>query len=158
MVYLMKLRKTPMPTHQLDHANLSRLVESGRINATHIVGKPGGWAIQVDINQQEHLLIAQRSGNVRLFKKFETLVIYLREMGIDHFEVDTSAFDPGLMSTYQRPDRAQALKRAHEAAAYEAWFAEQVEASLNDSSPAMEDEEAELLFAARRSELKARVR
>ncbi|KHL74006.1 hypothetical protein PpSQ1_12790, partial [Pseudomonas putida] len=69
-----------------------------------------------------------------------------------------SAFDPGLMSTYQRPDRAQALKRAHEAAAYEAWFAEQVEASLNDSSPAMEDEEAELLFAARRSELKARVR
>ncbi|KHL72384.1 hypothetical protein PpSQ1_21290, partial [Pseudomonas putida] len=77
-----------MPTHQLDHANLSRLVESGRINATHIVGQPGGWAIQVDINQQEHLLIAQRSGNVRLFKKFETLVIYLREMGIDHFEVD----------------------------------------------------------------------
>ena len=68
----MKSRITPVPTHQLDHANLSRMAESGRINATHIVGQPGGWAVQVDVNQQEHVLIAQRSGNVRLFKKFET--------------------------------------------------------------------------------------
>ncbi|MFJ4156390.1 hypothetical protein ACIPZF_16525 [Pseudomonas sp. NPDC089752] len=147
-----------MPTHQLDHANLSRMVENGRINATHIVGQPGGWAIQVDVNHQEHVLIAQRSGNVRLFKKFETLVSYLLEMGIDHFEVDTSAFDPGQMSTYQRPDRAQALKRAHEAAAYDAWFVDQVEASLEDPARPMEDEEAERLFAARRSELKAKIR
>jgi hypothetical protein len=28
---------------------------SGHINATHIVGQPGGWAIQVDINDQEHV-------------------------------------------------------------------------------------------------------
>jgi len=147
-----------MPSHQLDHANLSRMVETGRINATHIVGQPGGWAIQVDVNHQEHVLIAQRSGNVRLFKKFETLVSYLLEMGIDHFEVDASAFDPGQMSTYQRPDRAQALKRAHEAAAYEAWFVEQVESSLKDSTQPMGEEEVERLFAARRSELKAKMR
>ncbi|MFK0312075.1 hypothetical protein ACIQUF_12625 [Pseudomonas sp. NPDC090233] len=147
-----------MPTHQLDHAKLSRMAQNGRINATHIVGQPGGWAIQVDVNHQEHVLIAQRSGNVRLFKKFETLVSYLLEMGIDHFEVDTSAFDPSQMSTYQRPDRAQALKRAHEAAAYDAWFVDQVEASLEDPAQPMEDEEAERLFAARRSELKAKIR
>lgn len=147
-----------MPTQQLDHANLSRLAENGRINATHIVGQPGGWAIQVDINDQEHVLTAQRSGNVRLFKKFETLVSYLHELGIEHFEVDSSTWDPQQTSTYQRPDRAQALKRAHEAAAYEAWFAEQVDASRHDSSPALDDVEVEQFFAARRAELRARQR
>ena len=147
-----------MPTHQLDHATLGRMAESGRINATHIVGLPGGWAIQVDVNHQEHVLIAQRSGNVRLFKKFETLVSYLLDLGIDHFQVDASTFDPSQLNTYQRPDRALALKRAHEAAAYESWFAEQVEASLEDVSPVIEDDDAERQFAAYRANLKAKIR
>ncbi|MFJ4385093.1 hypothetical protein ACIP02_12180 [Pseudomonas sp. NPDC089408] len=147
-----------MPTHHLDHANLSRMADSGRINATHIVGQPGGWAVQVDINQQEHVLTAQRSGNVRLFKKLETLVAYLLELGIDHFEVDATTYDPEQTSTYQRPDRTQALKRAHEAAAYEAWFHEQVKTSLEDTTPVMDDEEAERLFAARRAALAAKTR
>ncbi|WP_373690380.1 hypothetical protein [Pseudomonas sp.] len=154
----MNARNTPMPTHHLDHANLSRMADSGRINATHIVGQPGGWAVQVEINHQEHVLTAQRSGNVRLFKKLETLVAYLLDLGIDHFEVDASTFDPGQMSTYQRPDRAQALKRAHEAAAYEAWFRDQVAESLEDTSPMMGDEEAERLFAAHRAALTANKR
>ncbi len=147
-----------MPTHHLDHANLSRMAGSGRINATHIVGQPGGWAIQVDIDHQEHVLTAQRSGNIRLFKKFETLVAYLLDLGIDHFEVDASTFDPDQMGTYQRPDRAKALKRAHEAAAYEAWFHEQIAASLEDTAPAMDDEEAERRFAAHRARLAAKIR
>ena len=154
----MKPRHTPVPILQLDHANLSRLAESRRINATHIVGQPGGWAVQVDVDDQEHVLTAQRSGNVRLFKKLETLVSYLHDLGIDHFEVDSSIWDARQTATYQRPDRAQALKRAHEAAAYDAWFSEQVEASRRDSSPALDDEEVEKYFAARRAELRAKNR
>ena len=152
----MKPRHTPVPTQHLDHANLSRLAENGRVNATHIVGQPGGWAIQVAINDQEHVLTAQRSGNVRLFKKLETLVSYLHDIGIDHFEVDSSTWDPQQTSTYERPDRAQALKRTHEAAAYNTWFTEQVEASLRDPSPSLDDAEVEQFFAARRAELRAR--
>ncbi|MEX5586953.1 antitoxin PaaA2 family protein [Pseudomonas urmiensis] len=154
----MKPRHTPVPTHQLDHAELRRMAETGRINGTHIVGQPGGWAIQVNINHDEHVLTAQRSGNTRLFKKLETLVSYLHELGIDHFQVDSSTYDPLQMSTYQRPDRASALKRAHQAAAYDAWFIEQVEASLNDPTPAMDDEQIEKEFAARRLALKGKTR
>jgi hypothetical protein len=154
----MTKRITPVPTHQLDHANLSRMAESGRIKATHIVGQPGGWAVQVDVNHQEHVLIAQRSGNVRLFKKLETLVAYLLDLGIDYFQVDASTFDASQLSTYQRPDRAQALKRAHVAAAYERWFTEQVEASLQDEAPTIEDDDAERQFAAYRANLETKVR
>ncbi len=144
-----------MPTHHVDHSNLSRMAGSGCINATHIVGQPGGWAVQVSINDQEHILTAQRSGNIRLFKKLETLVSYLQGLGIEYFKVDTSGYDPKMLKTYQRPDRAQALKLAHEAAAYEAWFSAQVEASLQDPTPVTEDDEARRLFAARRAALKA---
>ncbi|WP_256589142.1 hypothetical protein [Pseudomonas sp. BBP2017] len=112
--------------------------------------------MQVSINDQEHILTAQRSGNIRLFKKLETLVSYLQELGIEYFKVDTSGYDPGMLKTYQRPDRSQALKLAHEAAAYEAWFSAQVEASLQDPTPVTEDDEARRLFAARRAALKAR--
>ncbi len=34
--------------------------------------------------------------------------------------------------TARRPDRSEALKHAHEAAAYDAWFREQVRASIDD--------------------------
>jgi hypothetical protein len=154
----MKPRHTPVPTLQLDHAHLSRLAGNGRINATHIVSQAGGWAIQVDVDDQEHVLTAQRSGNVRLFKKLETLVSYLQALGIDHFEIDSSTWDPQQTGTYQRPDRSQALKRAHEAAAYDAWFIEQVQASRRDPSPSLDDEEVEQFFAARRAELRTQER
>ena len=111
----------------------------------------------MNIANQEHVLTAQRSGDVRLFKKLETLVSYLQDLGIDSFEVDSSAYDPRQLTTYQRPDRTQALKRAHEAAAYEAWFRDQVEASLNDTSPVVE-EEVRKLFAARRAAFKTKTR
>lgn len=148
-----------MPTQHLDHANLSRLAEKGQINATHIVGQPGGWAIQIDFNNREHVLTAQRSGNVRLFKKLETLVSYLHDLGIEHFEVDSSTWNPQQTATYQRPDRSQALKRAHEAAAaYDAWFIEQIEASRRAPAPALDDEDVEKFFAVRRAELNAKKR
>ncbi|WP_446662251.1 antitoxin PaaA2 family protein, partial [Escherichia coli] len=52
-----------------------------------------------------------------------------------------------------RPDRAEALKRAHEAAAYDAWFREQVQAAIDDPRPALSHEEAKSLFAARKKAL-----
>ncbi|UVL61417.1 hypothetical protein LOY54_26020 [Pseudomonas sp. B21-032] len=152
----MKQRHSPMPTHNMDHAKLSKMVEIGCINTTHVVAQAGGWAVQVSARDQEHILTAQRSGNVRLFKKLETLVSYLQALGIDYFKVDTSSYDPETLQTYQRPDRAQALKTAHEAAAYETWFSAQVEASLQDTTPSIEDDEARRLFAERRAALKAR--
>ncbi|MBJ7263300.1 MAG: hypothetical protein JHC61_05985 [Burkholderiaceae bacterium] len=42
----------------------------------------------------------------------------------------------------KRPDRAAALKRAHEAAAYDAWFRAQVQEALDDPSPAISNEDA----------------
>jgi hypothetical protein len=145
-----------MPTQTIDHSKLSQLVEAGKILAAHVVGQKGGWAIQITCDSLEHLLTAQRSRQVRLFKKLETLVTYLQDVGIKHFDVDASGYDPLTIKTYSRPDRADALKHAHEAAAYEEWFKSQVQSSIDDPSPSIPDNEARRLFAAKRDALKKR--
>ncbi|WP_294253514.1 hypothetical protein [Propionivibrio sp.] len=72
----------------IDHGTLSRLVEAGAVRGAHIVGQSGGWAVLVKYGMTERPLAVQRSRQVRLFKKFETLVGYLGEIGIARFDVD----------------------------------------------------------------------
>jgi hypothetical protein len=140
----------------INHGTLARLVEAGAVHGAHIVGQPGGWAVMVRYGMHERPLAAQRSRNVRLFRKFETLVSYLKKVGIARFDVDSSNYDPDTPKTTRRPDRAEALKRAHEAAAHDAWFREQVRASIDDPRPSVPDDEARAHFAARRAALRQR--
>jgi len=155
---LFKNGLTLMPTETIDHSALTRLVESGSVHTAHIVAKPGGWSIQIPYGNTEHSLTAQRSRQVRLFKRLETLVTYLQDVGITHFDVDTSNYDPLQIKTYARPDRSEAMKHAHEAAAYEEWFKEQVQIGLDDTRPPVTDEEARKIFAAKRDAIRQRSR
>ena len=45
------------------------------------------------------------------------------------------------------------MKRVHEAAAYDHWFREQVQAAIDDPRPSVDDGAARLQFAARRAAL-----
>ena len=130
-----------MTTETIDHTTLARLVEAGAVRGAHIVGQSGGWAVLVKYGMHERPLAAQRSRQVRLFRKFETLVGYLKGIGIARFDVDTADFDAVTIKTRIRPDRAIALKQAHEAAAYDAWFREQVQASIDDPRPSIPHEQ-----------------
>ena len=80
-----------MATETIDHGTLSRLVEAGVVKGAHIVGQSGGWAGVVKYGLTERPLAAQRTRQVRLFRRFETLVSYLKDMGIARYEVDASA-------------------------------------------------------------------
>ncbi len=88
----------------------------------------------------ERPLAASRSHQVRVFKKLETLVGYLQEIGINQFDVDAANYDPATVKTVKRPDRAVALKRAHEAAAHDEWVMAKVRASLDDPRPGIPHE------------------
>lgn len=119
-----------MTPDTIDHNTLSRLVEAGAVRGAHILGQRGGWAVLVKYGMHERPLAAQRSGQVRIFRKFETLVGYLREIGIAKFDVDAANYDAAVLKSAQRPDRAEAMRRAHAAAAHDGWFREQVEQAL----------------------------
>jgi hypothetical protein len=123
-----------MATETIDQKTLTQLVEAGAVRAAHVVGQGNGWTLAAKYGLTERFLSAKR-GDVRVFRKLETLVSFLRDMGINSFDVDAAGFDPDSIERTTRPDRAAALKEAHAARAYDKWFREQVQESLDDPRP-----------------------
>ncbi|MFW8584474.1 hypothetical protein ACOJBM_04805 [Rhizobium beringeri] len=119
-----------MTAETIDHSTLSRLVEAGAVDAAHVVGKTGGWSVFIRYGKSERPLAAQRSRQVRVFKRMDTLVSYLKDVGISQFDVDAAEY---ARETAPRPDRAAALRRTHEAAEYDKWFREQVEEAIREA-------------------------
>lgn len=126
-----------MVAETTDHRTLSRLVAAGTVRDAYIVGRHGGWALMIRDGMQKRPLAAQRSRRVRLFRRFETLVAYLKGIGIAHFNVDAGNFEPDPPKTTRRPDHSEASKCAHEATAYDAWFREQVQVTIDDPRPSI---------------------
>lgn len=132
-------------THTIDHSTLAHLIEAGAVRGADIVGQPGGWEVVIKYGMTERALAAKR-GAVRVFKRFETLVAYLKGLGIAEYQVNAANYDREADKAHKaRPDSAARLKRAHEAAAYDAWLKAKVAASLaaieDGSNPIIPDDE-----------------
>lgn len=146
-----------MTTDTIDHSTLSRLVEAGAVHGAHIVGQPGGWAVMVRYGMHERALATKNTRAVRVWRRFETLASYLKGIGLTQFDVDVANFDQNAGTSAKRPDRAEALKRAHEAAAYDKWFREKVQASIDDPRPSIPNQEVKAYFAKKRDALRQRI-
>ncbi|HGL6715176.1 hypothetical protein NTJ56_00755 [Burkholderia contaminans] len=145
-----------MATETIDQKTLTELVEAGAVGTARVVGRGQGWAISARCGANDRFLSAKR-GDVRVFRRFETLVGFLRDIGISRFDVDASTFDPDAAGRAARPDRSAALKAAHEAAAHDRWFREQVQQALDDPRASIPDAEVSADFASRRSALRDRL-
>ena len=146
-----------MQTETIDHGGLSRLVEADEVKGVHIVAQTGGWAVFVRDGVMERPLTAQRSRQVRLFRKMETLVSYLSEMGIARFDVDAANYHPDSLKNTRRPDRSVAMKKTHEAAAYDTWLRDKVQASIDDPRPSISSADVKAHFTQRRQAMKTRM-
>ncbi len=142
----------------IDHVTLSRLVEANVVNGASIIGQPGGWGVVIQCGVTERALAAKR-GSVRIFRKFETLVSYLKGIGVSRYQVDATGFGPASHKTTHRGTVASGrMKAAHEAAAYDKWFREQVQETLDDPRPSLPDAAVKKHFAVRRKELQRRIK
>lgn len=146
-----------MITETIDHATFTKLAEAGAVRSAHVVGQPGGWGIVVKYGMTEAALAAQRSQQVRIFRKFETLVGYLKGVGIVHFDVDAVNFDADGLPTRTRPDTTATLKKAHAAAAYDKWLMAEVQEAIDDTSPSIPHAEVKEHFAGKRETLRKRI-
>lgn len=127
-----------MTTETIDHTMLSRLTEAGAVRSTHVIGQSGGWGVLVKFGMTERALATQRSHQVRIFRKFDTLVRYLKGVGIERFDVDAANYGAdSLTATRSRPDQAQAMKEAHEAAAYNQWIKAEIQEAIDDPRPSI---------------------
>ena len=119
----------------IDQTTLARLVEAGAVRGADVTGHPGGWGVVVKCGTTERALAARR-GTVRSFRKFETLVSYLKAMGISQYNVNAADFDAAsLKTTRVRPDSAERMRSAFEAKAHADWMQQKVAQSLADAAP-----------------------
>lgn len=130
-----------MNTETIDHTTLSKLAEAGVVRSAHVVGQAGGWGVLVKYGMTERALAAQRSQQVRIFRKLETLVNYLKGVGIARFDVDAVNYDADSVTVQKRPDRAIAMKNAHEAAAYDKWLKAEIQEAIDDPTPSIPHED-----------------
>lgn len=113
----------------IDRLTLERLVEAGAVKGASIVGQPGGWGVVIHYGLTERVLAARR-GAIRNFKKFETLVDYLKSIGLAKYQVDATGYEPvAPASDRKRTDAAERMKEAHAAVAYRNWLEGKVSAA-----------------------------
>jgi hypothetical protein len=146
----------PAPDKTIDHSTLRRLVAAGTRVGAEVVGTGGSWGVVINCGRTRQTLAATR-GRPKTFRQFETLAGYLKGLGIVEYRVNAAAFEPGSPQK-SAPDRrsitaSERMKRAHEAAAYDSWFRDQVQASIDDSRPSLNDDQARAQMAARRQAL-----
>jgi hypothetical protein len=80
------------PMETITHPTLVQLVAAGAVRVVVAVGQPGGWTLLVRYGLAERALAAQRSKQLRVFRKLDTLVLYLQQVGVSRFEVDVAGF------------------------------------------------------------------
>lgn len=125
----------------IDRTTLEHLVEAGAVKGASIVGQPGGWGVVVHYGLTERVLAARR-GAIRNFKKFETLVQYLKSIGLAKYQVDATEYEPvAPASDRKRTDAAERMKNAHAAAAYKGWLTKEVQDAIEDSRPSIPHDE-----------------
>lgn len=116
----------------IDQNTLERLVEAGAVRGADVIGHAGGWGIVVKYGTMERALAVKR-GTLRSFRKFETLVLFLKRMGISEYQVNATNFDPVEMKRHLvRPDAADRMKKVFEAKAYSDWLDKKLDAAMAD--------------------------
>ncbi|MFT0533165.1 hypothetical protein ACMHYJ_10130 [Castellaniella hirudinis] len=141
----------------IDHHTLTRLVEAGAVRGATVIGQPGGWSVVVQYGMTERAIAAKR-GPVRVWRRFETLASHLKDMGLYRYQVDAVNYSPESLKTSapKRPDAAERMRRAHEAAAYDEWLRGKVESSRSDPRPSIPNDDMKAEFAKRRAALRAK--
>ena len=147
------------PDKTIDHSTLRRLVDAGAHVGAEVVGGAGGWGVVISYGRASQTLAATR-GAPRTWRQFETLAGYLKELGIIEYRVNTAEFAPGAAAGKQDDKRSitasERMKRAHQAAAHDTWFREQVQASIDDPRQSVDDQAVKKEFAAKRAALAKR--
>src|SRR5450755_602499 len=149
----------PTPEKTIDHSTLRRLVGAGARVDAKVVGSAGGWGVVINYGRASQTLAVTR-GKPRTFRQFETLAGYLKDLGIVEYRVNTAEFEPGAALANPADKRSatasERMKRAHQAAAYDSWFREQVQASIEDPRASVDDAVAKKEFVAKRVALAKR--
>jgi len=112
------------------------MVEASVICGASIIGQAGGWSVMLKLGATEKLLAAQRTDKPRIWRSLDRCVEYLKtELHIARFDLlDATNFSAvAAVGSKAHASAAARLRNAHEAAAHDRWFREQVDIGLAEA-------------------------
>ena len=122
---------------------LRATVSAGGVVGVTLKGQGSGFFVEIATRSgQDAFLVKARSTEPRRFGSPNSALIVLRDLGIAVAQLDATNWNPDQKEvTQNRDSRAQAMRQAHEAAAYNQWLAGEIQASIDDPRPSIPHDE-----------------
>ena len=122
---------------------LRATASAGGVVGVTMKGDGGGFFLQIATRSgQDAVLSKARSVQPRRFGNPMSALIVLRDLGITVAQLDATHWNPDQKDMSQsRENRAQAMREAHQAAAYTKWLAAQIQESIDDPRPSIPHDE-----------------
>jgi hypothetical protein len=94
------------------------VTEAGGLLSVSLVAKGGSFHVEAETRKGLAVLVKARGNALREFRNPAKAMLLLRELGVREMRTDTRQWQPeqAEMTAYSRPDRAQAMNEALEAA------------------------------------------
>lgn len=112
--------------------------EAGGVSSVTLKGQGGVFLVQIATRNGSLTVLAKARGSEpRRFGNPATAMNVLRDVGITIGQFDASEWNPSEREPVERSSdkRAQALRKAHRAAAYNEWLAAEIQESIDDPRP-----------------------
>lgn len=130
---------------------------AGRVAGVTLKGQGSGFFMEIATRSgQDAFLVKARSTEPRRFGSPNSALIVLRDIGIAVVKLDATNWNPDQKEvTQSRESRAQAMRQAHEAAAYNQWLAAEIQEAIDDPRPSIPRDEVMARMDARIARHKA---
>jgi hypothetical protein len=109
---------------------------SGGLRSVSLLASGGQFFVTAQPRTGKRVTLATTHGKkFRAFRNPAKAIEVLHAMGAHKVEVDTTAWSPAQATaeSRKRPDTAARQRRAHEAAAHDAWFRREVELAVQEA-------------------------
>ena len=129
--------------HSMTLEQLRATAMAGGVTGVTLKGQGGSFFVEIATRSgQDALLVKARSTEPRRFGNPTSALIVLRDVGIAVAQLDATNWNPGQKDmTRSRQNRAEAMRGAHEAVAYNNWLAGEIQASIDDPRPNLSHDE-----------------
>lgn len=122
--------------HGMTLEQLRTSVQAGGVQDITLRGEGGSFLVEIGMGTDAAVLVKARSTEPRRFRTPTSAMMVLRGVGIDEARLDARDWDPTRKDRSRaRDSRAEAMRRAHLAAAHADWLAGEIAASIGDPRP-----------------------